>query len=538
MLKRSLLVGALMFSFGLGLVFGQSLQSFPSQKVHPAFQSLLAGETAGPMLKKTTTDVSSSDARYDVIISTTNTDAIRASGIRINSVIDKFATASVTVAELAKLAAMNEVTYLDPGSTNYPKLDISVPETGANLLQGGFLKNTKYTGKGVIVLIYDTGIDWKHFDFRDPSDTTKSRILAIWDQTLGQTTGEAIPSGFSYGVEYTKAQIEAELKHTTTGFVRERDISGHGTHVAGIAAGNGSSYFNRYVGMAPQADIIVVKGGDGSFSESKMIDGLTYAQNKATALNEPVVVNWSIGGHSGPHDGTRAYELKVNDFVRTEGRVVSVSAGNEGGDIMHTSGSIAAGGSATIQVSVPTYTATSGTDNDTFELDVWLRNNATLTATVTSPSNVTYTITSAQQSGTSPNSTDGTIDLYNISSNINNNRAVQLYVHDKTSSTPKTGIWTLTLSGASAAASYDAWLSSSTVGGSTVTVVNGNSDKTVAMPATADGAISVASYVTRWTWTSADGNGWTYDNATNRTSDISSFSSVGPTADGRQKPDI
>ena len=542
MLKRLLFVGALLLSLGLMAVLGQSLQSLISQKLHPAFQHLLAGEAAGPLLKATLPGASGAtteaDTRYDVIITTSDADAIRASGIHVNSVIDRFATANVTRQELLRLVQLNEVTYLDPGSTNYPMLDLSVPETGANLLQGGFLKSTKYTGKGVIVVIYDSGIDWKHFDFRDPSDTTKSRILAIWDQTISPTTGESFPAGFSYGVEYSKQQIDAELKGTTSGFVRERDILGHGTHVAGIAAGNGAAYFKRYAGMAPDADIIVVKGGDGSFSESKMIDGLTYAETKASGLAKPVVVNWSIGGHSGPHDGSRPYELKINSFSSAQGKVVTVSAGNEGADTMHTGGTLSTGGSVNIAVAIPAYTPTPGTNNDSFELDVWLSNNATVTAKVTSPSNLTYTVTSGGSQVNNQNTADGTIDLTNQTSTLNLNRTVQLYVRDASSNVPKAGTWTLTLSSPSGAADFDAWLSSSTLGGSSATIVNGNTSKTVAMPGTADGAITVASYVTKWNWTSSDGNAWTYDNTTNRTSDVSDFSSVGPTADGRQKPDI
>lgn len=541
MLKKVLLIGVLILSLGLSLSLGQSLQSLMAQKLHPSFRTLLVDGAPGSALKLSAPAglTKNAEALYDAIITTNNPDAIRASGIHINSTVGKFATAVVTRQDILKLVQLNEVEYVDPGSTNYPMLDLSIPETGANLLQGGFLKNTRYTGKGVIVVIYDTGIDWKHLDFRDLVDTTKSRILAIWDQTISPISGESSPANpLNYGVEYSKQQIESELKGTTSGFVREKDIAGHGTHVAGIAAGNGGGYFQRYKGMAPEADIIVVKGGDGSFSESKMIDGLTYAANKAALLGEPVVVNWSIGGHSGPHDGSRAYELKVNDFTNTSGRVVAISAGNEGNQLMHIDGSLSTGGSTTISVRVPSYTPTAGTDNDKFELDVWLNSSASINATVTSPSNITLSVSSATQSGTASSASDGTIELFNEVSLINQNRVVQLYVHDKTSSTPKPGIWTLTLSSASASAGFDAWLSSSTVGDSTVVLPNGNTSKTVAMPGTAASAITVASYITKWTWTAFDGNGWTYDNTVNRTSDISDFSSIGPTADGRQKPDI
>ena len=125
----------------------------------------------------------------------------------------------------------------------------------------------------IILCIIDTGIDWEHKDFRDPVDDSQSRILYIWDQTLIPQGGELSPAedGLGYGVEYTQAQIENEIDGTPTGFVREQDTHGHGTHVTGTAAGNGASFTNlKYAGLAPQADIIVVKAGNGSFSEANI----------------------------------------------------------------------------------------------------------------------------------------------------------------------------------------------------------------------------------------------------------------------------
>ena len=540
-------VVALMVLFGLQIALGQSLQSGVQRKLHPAFQALLAGDLATVSSNRGGTPARSSglakdgENLYDAIITTTNADALRASGVSVNSVVGKFATARVTRQDLLRIVQLNDVVYVDPGAVDHPTLDLSVPETGANLLQNGFLNNVPYRGKGVIVLIHDTGIDWRQLDFRDPVDTTKSRILAIWDQTIAPISGEAPPSGFSYGVEYTKQQIEKELGPNPPGLVRERDVNGHGTNVAGIAAGNGNSYFKKYVGMAPEADIIVVKGGDGSFSETGEIDAMTYAGYKSSTYGEPIVVNMSLGGQSGPHDGTRPSELAANNFVKFAGRAICISAGNDGDEVIHTSGALALGGTASVSVNVPTYTPTTGTNNDKFQLEIWFNSNINVNASVQSPSGVTYAMNSGQ-TGTSSNTTDGTISLYNTSAGSpNGNRYVQLVVNDQTTSVPKAGVWTLTLSGASSPAGFDAWLPTYTIGAGNgvayATIVGGNTANTVEAPGTSDGAITVGSYVTKNGWLAIDGNNYIYLNNPALAS-ISSFSSIGPSADGRQKPEI
>lgn len=516
----------------LGVVSGQVLQSVIREKLHPAFQALISGKPA-------LAEVSLSKANeplYEASITTTNAEAVRSLGIHLNSVFGTISTARVTVDQLKKLSELPDVGYVDPGSINFPTLDVSVPETGANLLQSGFLNNTQYKGKGVIVVIYDTGIDWRHLDFRDPVDTTKSRILSIWDQTLVPSSGEASPGGMTYGVEYTKLQIEKEIGGTPAGFVREKDINGHGTHVAGIIAGNARAT-GKYIGIAPEADIIVVKGGDGSFSSGRMIDGLTYAANKAFAAGKPLVVNWSIGGQSGPHDGTRDYEVAVDNFVQSSGKVVVISAGNDGDANIHGSGTIAAGGSSTISFDVPSYVPAYGKLNDKITFELWFNSDLGVTATITSPSGVTASA-GVQSSTSAANQTDGSISLSNSKELSNGNRNVLIVIQDEDSlKPPRTGRWTLTLSGANSAAAYDAWLSGYKIGAGEVTIVNGNTQETVASPGTSNGAITVASYVTKNGWPSVDGNSYIYTAATPMLA-ISSFSSQGPTGDGRLKPEI
>ena len=525
------------------VVWGQPLNDSDRSKLHPRFVEIVESTRAqqeidaSQMVDVTVSANEDGLALFDAIIHTTNARAIRALGIHTNSDYGRFVTARVTADQLGQLVGMREVSYIDPGSINTIHADVSVPETGASLLHSGFLKNTKYTGKGVIVLIYDTGIDFTHGDFRDPVDPKKTRILSIWDQTITPISWERNPSGLNYGVEYTKAEIDDEVDGTPTGVVRQRDTNGHGTHVAGTAAGNGKAYNGKYVGMAPEADIIVVKGGDASFSESRMIDGLTYAQLKAVQFGKPLVLNWSIGGHHGPHDGTRDYEFAVDQFVNRPGRIVCISAGNEGASNIHVEGTVSVGTQTVITFTVPTYTPTSGTSNDRFTLDLWFNApvNA-VTATLTSPGGVVATRTTGQ-TGAELDNTDGTITLDNYLNNFGL-RNILVDVRDADAARPpKSGAWTLVLSGISATTTYDGWMSRTTVGAASVSVSGGNTNKTVASPGNSKDAITVASYVTKWNWPSLYGNSWVYT-GTDRSGDISTFSSKGPTRDGRLKPEI
>ena len=249
-------------------------------------------------------------------------------GGRIGTRVGPVVTAWVPLSGLRTLAEQPGVEYIEASSLLYPELDSSVPATRADLVHGG---SYNLRGQGVLVTVFDTGLDYTHDDFRNPDGTT--RVLYMWDQTVSGTP----PSGFSYGAEWTKSDIDAELGVSPPGVVNEQDSNGHGTHVAGIAAGNGRATGNSqpadtYVGMAPEADILIVKGGNDSFPTSNVIDGIAWAMARADQLGQPIVINLSLGGHSGAHDGTRAHELAITAAVG-QGKVIVVSAGNSAGSI-------------------------------------------------------------------------------------------------------------------------------------------------------------------------------------------------------------
>ncbi|MGB9590421.1 MAG: S8 family serine peptidase, partial [Candidatus Hydrothermia bacterium] len=164
--------------------------------------------------------------------------------------------------------------------------------TGAWVQHAGGL-----TGRGVIAGLVDSGIDWDHPDF-GPS-TSESRIIRIWDQTLVPTGGEQSPPEFGYGVEYDSLDV-------ISGTPRSVDDMGHGTHVAGTMAGDGSGTngleaSGRYAGLAPEAYIISVKT---TWLDADVVDGVDYIFRRADAMGLPCVINLSLGSHYGPHDGT------------------------------------------------------------------------------------------------------------------------------------------------------------------------------------------------------------------------------------------
>jgi subtilisin family serine protease len=467
---------------------------------------------------------------FDAIIYFKDPGRIRAAGVHLITETLSFGTARITIDQIERLAGIPEVSYIDPGSISFPAMDMSYYDTGIQFLHSGWINHTPYTGEGVILVIFDTGVDWSHPDFFDPADSTKSRIRYLWDVTLSPQGGEQSPGGsINYGVEYTREDIEAA--RAGNGTVRSFDTNSHGTHVLGTAAGSGV----RYPGVAPGAEIVVIRGGVNSFSEVDIINGLQYARQKSDELGMPVVINFSLGRNSGPHDGTSAYEMAIDFYSQDPGYVVVVAAGNVGNIPMHKSGSVSPDDTGEITLIVPAYEP--ALENNNVFLEVWFQGNPELTATVTSPSGIMHS-QSPDSMGGPDESDDGTIFLRNHVHPSNNHRTVSLDL-----SLPAEGIWTLGFTGVAEHIEYDVWMSRYSIGTQpvSVTLQDGNTDMTIGSPASAHEAISVGSYVTKSTWVTHDTAFVGYissDSNPLQTKNISGFSSRGPTRDGRLKPEI
>ncbi|MCC3216541.1 S8 family peptidase [Chryseobacterium sp. X308] len=467
---------------------------------------------------------------YSCIIYTKEPEKLKADGFIIQSQLPAFSTALVTIEDIERLMQLPYVTSVMAPEFDELHNDVSRAQSGASLLQDGVFNNTAYNGTGVLVGIYDSGIDWKHPDFRKANDQTKSRIVSIWDQTLTAQAGETAPVGFSTGVEYTRAQIEDELDGTPTGFVRENDINGHGTHVSGTAAGNGAAFADkRHKGFSSDADIVFVKGGNGSFPTTNTINALTYFKNVATALNKPIVVNMSIGGQSSAHDGTSSHEVAVNSFTTSgAGRVVVISAGNDYGANLHRKVDIAAGAAQTYNFTVASNTSAASV----FSFIMYANDNTPVTAKLTTPDGQQYTQNISTNTAHTILGGGLTATMYNYWSNDNNKRYVQLVVTRTSGTTNVQGNYSLEITNnGSQQITAHGWLYSQ---GVQTTLQNGDNEYIVGSPGNASNAITVASYMGRASWYSGASG---YFTLTPQES-ISSFSAQGPRVDGVQKPDI
>ena len=202
----------------------------------------------------------------------------------------------------------------------------------------------RLTGQGVLVAVIDSGIDYFHPDFRNADGTT--RILYLWDQDQGKV--------------YTREDINEALASGSRSRALERvpsrDVSGHGTAVASIAAGNGRESRGVYRGVAFASELVVVKLGtplpDSFPKTAQLMEALDFVTARARELGAPLAANISFGNTYGAHDGTGLLETFM-DSVAVSGRFVLVAgSGNEGGGAGHTAGRLEAGGEQDVELSV------------------------------------------------------------------------------------------------------------------------------------------------------------------------------------------
>jgi len=407
-------------------------------------------------------------------------------------------------------------------------------------------------GRGVIVGLVDTGIDFTHPDFLVDS-LGRSRVLFLWDQTLvGPGPGVVGATTFGYGVECVQASL-------TAAGCASRDSVGHGTHVLGTAAGDGSATGNgqpagQFAGVAPGADLIVVKT---TAARTDVVDGVNYIFSRAAQLGRPAVVNLSLGSQWGPHDGTLPEEMELDSLVGP-GRIVVAAVGNAGDngnaapapatDDLHAAATLATGQQRAFTLTVPPYVPAPGPINDLIVLQLWYARGDSMTVEVVRPDG--SSVVAAPGVAVTADSTDGWVHVENgpgTTVALTDDNLGFVAIGDfggAAAHPPAPGTWTIRVTSQASFSGRPVhlWVAGAALGtggtGQGVSFTSGASNRyLVASPASAGRVLAVGAYVTRLRWKDVNGEPEQYSNR-EQLGDLAWFSGPGPRRDGVQKPDL
>jgi subtilisin family serine protease len=324
---------------------------------------------------------------------TCSRDHLKRLGVEVRSVAGDIATADVWLSDVELLLAQKVIVYMELSRAAKTQLDRTVPEIGVRPQPD---PGDPRGGEGVCIGFVDEGLDILHPAFYRVCPTTqawKTRIRHLWvqnprpDERIPERPSlrrspRPPPSPWNIGVEYTGAEIDEELENLRTGKEIYKKVDyppirapreGHGTSVAGVAAGSGagSELFHQpacgprrgvFMGVAPAADLLFVdtvgSGLRGLADMTEIADALDYLFTRAAG--RPCVVNVSMNDQLGPHDGTSLVEQFIDRLLETPGRAVVISAGNQSNDAnsaqnlnKHASGGIESGAMSDVLFTVP-----------------------------------------------------------------------------------------------------------------------------------------------------------------------------------------
>lgn len=291
-------------------------------------------------------------------------DALEALKIQVEYLIAGYALLTVPEQLVESVAELEEIEYVEKPKRFF--YGVEMPADNSCIAQVTF-RHPFLTGAGVLIAVLDSGIEARLPEFRKKDGSTRIRYL--WDQTLtpdapapdaenaavdaagAEGEGNAAesplrrpPEGFRMGVEFDSGQINQALEAPTLQqqfqLLPSTDATGHGTAVAGIAAGNSASYR----GVAPESELLIVKLGQPNVTSfprtTEVMRGVTYAIRKAMQLKMPVAINLSFGNTYGAHDGGSLLERFLDNAAEMGRTVICVGSGNEGSSNGHLAGSL------------------------------------------------------------------------------------------------------------------------------------------------------------------------------------------------------
>ena len=340
------------------------------------------------------------EKEWELIVKYSGTlERVRTRAVYVTELTGGYAIIQIKESQIKELAAFPEVEFIEKPKSLYFQVEngrrvscideVQAAPFFSSIEQEGLEDDQQkkqsfpLLGKGVLIGIVDSGIDYENTDFRNADGTT--RILALWDQTL--QNGKP-PQGYHIGTEFTSEQINealrTEVREERYRIVPSRDTSGHGTAVAGIAAGNGRGSKNgKYRGAAPEAGLLIVKmgraGETGFPRTTQLMRGVDYIVRKAEELKKPVAINISFGNTYGSHDGTSLLERYLNTVSERWKNVICVGSGNEGTTAGHAAGEYRKGMMTEVQLAVQQR-------EKSFSLQIWKSYVDEVAITIVDPS--------------------------------------------------------------------------------------------------------------------------------------------------------
>lgn len=445
------------------------------------------------------------------------------------------ATVRLTLDALQRLAKQQGVEYIQITSGATQMLNLARQEAGTDQIHKGTDLPQAYTGEGVVVGVVDAGFDYMHAAFRRPADGAL-RIKRVWEQGATTLDGASAPAKYGYGIELNTPEL-IEKAHG------DSDSNSHGTHVAAIAAGSDAYKDGAYVGNAPDADIVLVALDLNASTNADISNAVQYIFDYADEVGKPCVVNLSLGNQDGPHDGTSTFDT-MTDAMQGPGRLIVGAAGNHRTDAFHIDHTFATADAAPLRTFVkykvaPSNSVSGGT------IEIWGEKGVDFTVdiaaystfnkkdarstTVYPAEGVTDVDFGKYATGTwkvasevSPLNGKPHVVLTSALTSIRNNYAIALTVTPKTAG--RVNIWSDNTYLALESRDIEGF-SAPDAASSTLCEIGGTGKR----------ILTVGSYTTRNEYTTNGGQQATLQETVG---DLSSFSSYGPTVDGRMKPNI